>query len=336
MATEEVKEYQSVESVAMLILALGPELGAKIMRGFEHSEVVKVTKAMSSLRDNKVIDVQAALAGFFQDIRQNAGIGGGTRGYVEEVLRQALDGDLAKNLISEVYGDDLKRLAKDLEWIPDEVLVPRLNEEHIEIQALLISCLEPSHAGRILNMYDEEAANRIMLKISTTDIITSSQAQTLKDLVERCKEAYKAASAQPVDGVKVTASIINHMERSHTAFLDFIGETNEDLKQLIEESIIDFALVLKQESDVFDVLNAHVSVDTWAYALKGTADVDREKIIGTFPSRIANELKSTISRLGQTPKGQVERARKEIIDAVRKLQQDDEIVLTFGNEERMD
>ncbi|MFP3457853.1 hypothetical protein R0J89_16555, partial [Psychrobacter sp. SIMBA_152] len=78
-------------------------------------------------------DVAGTLSEFFDCYRNESGVNGASRVYLERALDKAVGRKLAKTMLDDIYGgamnDDLRRL----EWIPPELIVRFLDQEHVQM-----------------------------------------------------------------------------------------------------------------------------------------------------------------------------------------------------------
>ncbi len=113
--------HQTVEGVALLILTMGEDISSEVLKGFTHDEIKRLAHSMSKMKDIKANDALRSIVGFFEDFRSHSGIIGGTRQYLTNVLDKTLNGNLAKDLVSEIYGDEIRTHAEQLAWIPADI-----------------------------------------------------------------------------------------------------------------------------------------------------------------------------------------------------------------------
>lgn len=323
---------RSVDGVALMIRIMGPEVGAQVLKSFSYDEVKRITVAMSKLEDVSIPDAMQGITGFFSDFQAHSGIVGGGRSQVADLLERALEGGLAKDLVTDIYGDDICFLAERLEWVPADILAKELLSEHVELQAMLFAHLKPSHAGEILKHYPSDLAHEVMYSVSSKGEITSSQVDTLLDLIKRIESSYLATRSKNVDGVKLTADILNRYGGNKAQFFNYLKEVDQTRGDEIEDRMLDFVVLFKQSLETIEVINENVDAAVWAAALKGVQDEERDYILGTMPSRVADEVRSTMVRLGGVPKSKVEEARSEILQVVKRLTSDGSISISYESE----
>ena len=66
----------------------------------------------------------------------------------------------------------------------------------------------------------------------------------------------------------------------------------------VEEAMFDFFTLFNQDLETINLINERVSLELWAYALKGTNKDCRLYIINSMPLRVSTELKENLVRIG--------------------------------------
>ncbi len=328
----EKNNNHSVDGVAMLILSMGEEISAEVLKHFNRDEIKKITHAMSQMKDIKTSDAQQSLSSFFDDYRKHSGIRGGTRKYINNVLEKTLDGNLAKDLVSEIYGDEIRSHAETLTWIPADILAGDLKHEHIKMQALLIAHLPVEYSTQVMDHFEQDATHELIYQIAQTDILTSEIVESLHELIERCKTNYHEGSISTLAGEKVVGDIIGRFKGDRSSLMNYLKERNEKMAEQLEKNMLDFSILLKQQESVMGELTAVIALEQWALALKGVSAEDKAAVTNVMPNRVATELEDQMTILGSVPISRVEQARQEIIETVRTMMADERIVISLYEE----
>ncbi|RCS70743.1 FliG C-terminal domain-containing protein [Vibrio casei] len=328
-------EHRTTKDVALLVLAMGEEVGSKVLRNFSQDQIKQISKAMSELKDIKDEHALSALVGFFNDFKSHSGILGGSREYVSNVLHKTLNGNYGKDLVAELYGDELRVYAESLAWVPAEVLVNTLKQEHVSMQALLIAHLPVDYAQIVLGEFDDESCREIILQISENQVLSGAVTQALKELVDQCKATYETGGTQSINGTKIAASLINRYSGDKTLLFNYMKDKNPQRAQELEDALFDFFIIFSQDIKTIESITSVVDVQQWALALKGLDEETKNIVIKTYASRVATELRDQMEILGSVSKSQVDEARNDILQIVRMLREDGVIELSFGSEVKL-
>ena len=326
----------SMKHVATVLLSLGSDIGANILKHFSNDEIKMITFEMSKLSDIKLKDAHDSISLFFDVFRQHSGIHGGNKKLISHLLENTFDGNLAKDLVADIYGDEIRDKAQYLTWIPAENLAEEIKKEHLQMQALLIAHLPSEYSAKVLEFFELPIKNKIILEISKTQVINDLLAENLMNLIESLKNLYRKNNNSALKGHKIVANILNHLSSDRAEFLKYLKENDTDSATEIEKEMFTFEVLFKQKMQVLERINDDVDIEQWAIALKGYTDEEKAIIIDTYPMRQAQELKERMVQLGPTVVSRVERMRKEILETVKFLEQKSEIELSLFEEHMLE
>ena len=91
-----------VEKSAILLISLGEDYAAEVLKHLGPKEVQKVGRAMAALQSVPRTRVEEVLSEFQQTAEESAAVHTDTDAYVRAVLTKALGDDKAANLISRI------------------------------------------------------------------------------------------------------------------------------------------------------------------------------------------------------------------------------------------
>ncbi|MEZ9708826.1 FliG C-terminal domain-containing protein [Vibrio breoganii] len=331
--SEKDNGFQNADGVAILLLTIGAEKGGELLRKFSAVQQREITVAMSKFKDIGIEDASAAIAQFFRDYKRHSGIVGGSKEVISQYLDTALGGNLAKDVIANLYGDELRNKAQKLSWIPNDILVGMINEHHVNMQALLIAHLPKEKVGGVFEEYDESVQKMLLKEIVNLKEITTSQADTLLDIIDECALKYSHGRSQTIDSHKVAAEVLNRVPGNKDVLLQFLDEVDTEQAEAVRERMVDFFVLFSQSILVLEKVMEATDVSDWALALKGTAQEQRDFILSTMVERKARSLKEEIEVAGAVMSKDVEAARKRIMVVVRELAREEEITLVLTNDE---
>ena len=158
-----------LEKSATLLLALGEDHAAEVLKHLCPREVQKLGHAMAALKSVPRAKVEAVLDEFQQQIDQNASMHIDTDNYIRSVLTKALGDDKASNLISRILQGGETSGIEGLKWMDAATVADLIKNEHPQIIATILVHLEHDHASEILNHFTERLRNDVVLRIATLE-----------------------------------------------------------------------------------------------------------------------------------------------------------------------
>jgi len=318
-STDAIKSLTKVEQAALLLLGMGEDVAAGVLRNFSRDEVQKVAKAMSTLSDIKTTQAKSVIEMFFNDYKKHSGIQAASKNFIDNMLNRALDGNIAKGLVADLYGDEIKNKMKKLQWISADILVKTIVNENIKMQSVFLAYLPPETSSEILSLLDEELRVDIIYRITQIDDLEANVADDLLELIERCADQYTENRSGSLKGIKQVADIINRFTGDKASVINSLREINHNVVEMIEGDMFDFYIIANQTEATLEEIHKVVSAELWAVALKGTTAEFKKVIQGTLSKRMGDELLRQIDNLGAVPVSQVHKAQSEIMDIIKNL-----------------
>jgi flagellar motor switch protein FliG len=307
-----------VEQAAIVLLSIGEEPAAAVLRCLEREELLELTQVMSRMSGMKVDAVKGALQNFFDDYRQQSGLHGASRTYLKRSLDLALGSDIANSVLNTIYGDAIRPMMARLQYASPKWLADFVASEHVQMQAVFLAFLPPALAGQILEGLPPEGRELVLLHLARLDEIDRELLQELEELVARCLAALDTQSAS-VEGVRQVAEILNRLPNNRAGMVELLRAHDPDVVSRIELSMYDFFILSRQTEQTITRLLDEVPIEQWAIALKGAEPALRDAILTAMPRRQAQSFEDLMRRSGPVPLSRIEQTRKDIMAAVKEL-----------------
>ena len=328
---------EGLEKSAMLLLSLGEDEAAEILKHLGPREVQKLGHAMAQLKAVPRERVEAVL----DELEQHSAKGTPLdvdEAKIKAMLTKALGDDKAANLISRILqGGDTAGI-EGLKWMDAATVADLIKNEHPQIIATILVHLEFDHAGEILKHFTERLRNDVLLRISTLDGV---QPEALRELNDAMKRVLAGASGNvkktAMGGIRHAAEILNFVgQAAETSILDNVREYDPDLAQKILDEMFVFENLLDVDDRGIQLLLREIQSDSLILALKGSSPELREKIFKNMSQRAAEMLKEDLEAKGPVRVSEVEGEQKEILKTARRLADEGQIVLGGkGGEDQM-
>ncbi len=321
-----------IEQAAILLLCMGEEPAANVLRCLDREDLLKVTQTMSGLSGIKVGEVKTTIQRFFDEYREQSGVHGASRGFLKRTLDKALGGDIASSVLDTIYGDAIRPKMARLQWVSPQWLAERISAEHVRMQAVFLAFLPPALAGRVVQALPEETRDSVLVNIARLSDVDRELLVELEELVNRCLENLHTQSTQ-VEGRQLTADIINRLPGDRARMIELLRAHDPAIVGEIEARMYDFFVLSRQTEAVLMRICETVALEQWAIALKGAEPAVRDAVLATMPRRQAQNFEQMMRRSGPVPKSRVEEVRGEIMAQVKALADAGEIDLQLFPEE---
>jgi len=325
--------FKDRDKAAILLLSMGEESAAKILRLMEPEEVKDVSMAMARLSNVSSIDAQQILQQFFEKYTQQSGISRASREYLEKSLDMALGRKLANGMLDSIYGDVMSNDIQRLQWLPADVLARFFRHEHLQMQAVMLAFLPPDTANAVLKHLPLETHDELLFRIANLEDISDHVISDLRETLQLCIDFVADQSGAKVDGTSQAANILNRYSGDKANLIELVEMHNVDTANAIKDNMFDFMIIGRQPLEVLQALIEAIPNDVLAASLKGADKTIIDRIEEALPKRMAAALNDEIQRLGPMPLSKIERARSEVMAITRKLFESGELQLQLFEEQ---
>ncbi len=327
---------EGVERSAILLLTLGEDLAAEVMRFLGPREVQKLGLAMAALGSLPRTRVEETLDYFLRVAAQHGVVHTDTDNYIRGVLTKALGEDRATNLLSRILNGGDTNGIEGLKWMDAPTVADLIKNEHPQIIATILVYLEHDQASEVLNQFTERLRNDVILRIATLDGVQPKALQELNEVMLRILSGASNMKKSEVGGIRSVAEILNYIgQANEAAVLNAVRDYDPDLAQRIQDEMFVFENIIDIEDRSIQVILREVQPDSLVLALKGTSEPLREKILKNMSQRAAEMLREDLESRGPVRLSEVEAEQKEILKVVRRLVEEGQIVLGGAGGEAM-
>ena len=322
------------QRAAILLMTLGEQTAAAVLRHMDVEEVHKLGTAMAGLADVPRASVTDVLGQLLVAVQGKTAIGIGSNDYLRKVLTDSLGERRAGALLGRIVKGRDSTGIDALKWMDPKAVAEVIKAEHPQIVATILAHLPSQQAADVLKTFEEAQQADIAVRMARLDEVPETALQELDAIVERqTKEAASVKTAR-LGGVKSAADMINLLGAgAQSTMIDKIKNEDAELGELIKDALFVFENLLKVDDRGMQSILREVQADTLATALKGADEEVREKVFKNMSSRAAEILRDDISTKGPVRLSEVEQAQKEVLAVALRLAEEGTIMLASGGEE---
>ncbi|GAB3748368.1 flagellar motor switch protein FliG [Lysobacter olei] len=309
-----------VQRAAIVLLSLGEQQAAEVLKHMGAKEVQKLGVAMTSVGGVSRDTVLKVFDDFVDVLEQPGGLGTGADDYVRAVLVQALGEDRANSLIDRILLGRNTSGLDTLKWMEPRAVADLVRNEHPQIIAIVLSHLDPDQAAETLKCLGERVRPDVLLRIATLDGIPPHALNELNDVMTRQFAGAQNIKSSTIGGIKVAANILNFMDGGQDeTILGDIQRLDETLSVQIRDLMFVFDNLAEIDDRAMQTVLRDVPTDRLAVALRGADSKVRDKITSNMSQRAAEMLLEDIEVRGPVRLAEVEAAQKEILTIVRRM-----------------
>jgi flagellar motor switch protein FliG len=330
-----MSDNNGVNKGAILMLALGEEGAAEVMKYLTPREVQKLGEAMTSMKAIQQEQVETVLADFSNIADQNSALGLDSDDYIRSVLNKALGEDKASSLLNRILGGggDASGI-ESLKWMDAESVADLIHNEHPQTLATILVHLESDQACEVLTHFSERLRNDVLLRIATLNRVQPTALNELNDVLAKLLSGGSAINKHSMGGTRVAADILNYMSGDNeTSAMEHLKSYDPDMAQKIMDEMFVFENILEIEDRGIQLLLREVQSDSLIIALKGANEELREKIFKNMSQRAAEMMREDLESKGPVRLSEVEAQQREILTVIRRLADEGQITLGAKGEE---
>ena len=313
---------------AVLMLALGEDEAAEVMKFLSPKEVQKLGAAMATMKSVGRDQVETVVTEFLTEAEQSSSFGLDSDEYIRSVLTKALGDDKASNLLNRILQSRDSSGIESLKWMDAHTVSEFIKNEHPQIIATILVHLEPDQASEIIGYFADRLRQDVMLRIATLDGVKPIALRELNDVMTKLLTGNESIKKQTMGGIKVAADIMNFMSGDNEAsVMEGLKSYDDEMAQKIMDQMFVFDNIMDIDDKGIQVILKEVQSEMLIVALKGTTDEMREKIFKNMSSRAAEMMKEDLEAKGPVKLSEVEAQQKQILQIVRRLADEGQIQL---------
>ena len=308
---------------AILIVTLGEEIGADILRHLDEDEVAIISREVARISSLTTEQADAILEEFYQMTVAREYVRKGGLDYARKILMNAFGTEQTKRVLDRM----LKNLGGEgasfdaLQKADPQQLAKFVHNEHPQTIALILSHLNPSQAASLLFSLPAEMRSDVALRMANLDQISPEIISKIAGIIGQKLKALGEVARESYGGVRAVAEMFNRLDSSTSKeILDTIEQQDANLVATVRHLMFVFEdMLLVDQAGIREVLS-RVDRKLLTVALKGTSDQLKNHFVECMSQRGAEMLREDMEALGPVKIKDVEAAQQQVIAVVRQLE----------------
>ena len=317
------------KKAAILMVAMGSESSANIFKNLNEIEVETLTTQIARLEGVTPEIKQHVLTEFHELSTAKQYVTSGGIEYAQKVLEASMGPRKAREILEKVTSTIRTTGFNMLDNVETNQLIGFLQKEHPQTVALLLAHMKPDKAATTLSALSPEMQVEVATRIATMESISPDVLAQVEQQLSQTMKSFFSGDTAEVGGVKSVAEMLNMVDRS--AEKNILGTLERDDPELATEikglMFVFEDMLLLDDKSMQKVLK-EVDSKELALALKGANEQVQDKFFANMSSRAAEMIKEEITFMGPKRLREVEEAQQKIVDIVRRLESDNEIIIS--------
>nr|WP_288928681.1 FliG C-terminal domain-containing protein [uncultured Maritimibacter sp.] len=335
MPLRRLTKRQKAAVIVRLLLAEGIELK---LSDLPEELQTELAQQMSSMRFIDRVTLKSVVDEFVEEIES---VGLSFPGGLEGALN-VLDGTISPATVARIRkakgfnftGDPWETIA----GLDPARLLPVLEEESVEVGAVLLSKLKVSTAADLLGRLPGPRARKLAYAISLTGSVEPAVVDRIGRAIAEQLDAQplKAFSDGPVERVGAILNFSPAATRDDV--LEGLDAEDQAFAEEVRKAIFTFANI-PDRIDARDVpkitrdVDPAVLITALAGAMGGPLAPAAEFILGAMSKRMADQLREEIANVGKVKPKEAEEAMGTIVSTIRELEAAGEVLLLAGDDD---
>ncbi len=332
MATIPFEEYTGKEKAAMLLITLGPEKSSEIFKYLKEDEIESLTLEIANIATVLPDIKEKVLEEFYQICIAQQYITEGGISYAKQILEKALGSDKAYEIINKLT---VSLQVRPFDFIrKDDVsqVINFIQNEHPQTIALVLSYLKPAQSAQIISALSADKQADVARRIAMMDRTSPDVIKEVENALEKKLSSLMTTDYADIGGVDAIVEILNSVDRATEKNIMENLETDYlELSEEIKKKMFVFEDILSMDNrSIQTVLRQDIDQKELAIALKGSSEEVQEIIFQNLSKRLAAMIKEDMEIMGPVRKSDVEEAQQKIVNIIRKLQDQGDIIIARG------
>ncbi len=315
------------QKAAMVLLAMGEEASAQILKKLSTEEIKALSLHMSNIDRVKKETSDELLNEFTSLFGIEGGVNVDGDEFIRKLLPSIMRGEEASEVISKIDEEKQRIPFKHLRDVDPKLLSGFIKGEHPQTISIILSHLEHQKASQVLAYLPEQLQFEIITRVASLESVPPDLIREVDEVLEK-ELSSVGTTGQHIGGVTVVAEILNHSDRrTGDSILQYLDETDSDLAEKVRKLMFVFEDLLNvNDSGIRDLLK-EVRNEELTVALKTASEDLKAKIFKNLSQRAAQMLQEDMSMMGPSRLSEVETAQQAILVVARRLEKEGKLIL---------
>jgi flagellar motor switch protein FliG len=328
-----LEELSGVQKAAVLLVQLGKEKSAVVLKSFRESEVEEVLNEIARMQGVPGETVDAVFEEFSTLARARRYYAQGGVDFAREVLEATLGSARAQELLDRMTASLVEMPFEFLRRADARQVLSFLQDEHPQTAALVLAHMRSDQAAIVLSGMPDELQADVAHRVAVMETTSPDVVKRVEAILERkLSSVLQSGDSSAAGGLKPLVDIINHADRAtERLILEGLERRDPALAEEVRSQMFMFEDITTLDDRSVQLVLRAVDSKELATALKGVSSDVRAKILTNVSERAAANLSDEIDLLGAVRLSTVEEAQATIIATIRSLEESGQILLSRGD-----
>ena len=334
MAKQSSLNISGREKIAVLMVSLGNDIAPEIYKKLDGATIELITLEIANLRKVSPELKLEVLKEAQEVLMAREFMARGGVDYARDVLERALGPERAQNLLARITASLQVKPFDFMRHTDATQILGFIQNEHPQTIALILSYLEPPQAAMILSGLTPEMQAEVTKRIATMDRITPEVLREVERVLERKLSTVMGQDFTMAGGIDAVVALVNSADRTtERNIMEYLEENDPELAEEIKKRLFVFEDIMRLDDRSLQRILREVDMKELSLALKGATEELKTKFFKNMSKRAAEMLQEDMEYMGPVRVKDVEEAQQKVVNVVRGLEEQGEIVIASGGED---
>ncbi|MCX6130484.1 MAG: flagellar motor switch protein FliG [Proteobacteria bacterium] len=318
--------FSPADKAAILLVALGEDIASDLFKVMEQHEIRTIVAAINRLGKLDQVTIDTVLdefLGILNGPKQNRHRD--PSGFAQRTLQLAFKGEQGQKLAQQIGKSAVKM--RSVELTDPDSLARVLVLEHPQTIAMVIAHCTAGKASQVLRPMPEALRTEILLRIAKLESVDPDLIAEIDQHLLNEIDKMGSLHQRKIGGAKKVADILNRMDKKALELLETIESRNPELSQEIRQAMFTFDELVYLDQPGLQLLIQTIPRPVLTLALRGVNESLQQLFFKNMSQRAGNLLRDDIEALGAQKQSEVQKAQREILDLVQKLEAEGKLLI---------
>lgn len=320
---------------ALVVVSLGADRASQIYKYLNEQDIEDLTYEVAKLGRTTNSQVESTLDEFYKLCLTHKMMTDGGLDYARNVLEKAFGESTARNL--------LEKVSKTLQSKPfnffmkgdPQALLSLLQNERPQVIALIMAYMDPQQAAQILENLSDEKRISVVEGMAHMDRVSPEAIAIVEEEMKRkFATIITSEDNMSLGGIDYVADMMNNIDRStERKIFDQLSKSNPELAQDIRDKMFVFENILDMDDRSVQRFVRDLEVKDIVYALKSASEEMKTIFFNNMSKRMADSVRGDMEVTSNVRLKEVEEAQQRIVNVIRNLEEQGEVIIKKGGDD---
>ena len=330
------QDFSGKQKAAIFLLAVGAEVAADVMKRLQEAEVDTLTYEIARLDKITPEDKEKVLQEFQELMMAQEFITKGGIDQARSILERALGTQKAIDIVNRLTSSLQVRPFDFVRRQDPAQLLNFIQNEHPQTISLILSYLDSNKAASILSALPHQIQSDVARRIAKMDRTSPEVLREVERVLERKLSTLSNEDYTMAGGIEAVVEVINNVDRgTEKSIIEALEEEDPELAEEIKKKMFVFEDIVLLDDKAIQKTLRELDNSDLAKALKAVDTEVQDKIYRNMSKRAAALLREDMEFMGPVRLKDVEEAQQKIVNIIRKLEEEGEIVVARAGEDEL-